>query len=216
MKRISSLIKSYLAIILGALLLLTYMNALAGGGAVLAIGIIAMVLATFFIISGMLSVLMGDKLGEKVKNAFTVIGMVSYPAFLFTTGLIGLIDDLVNNVVIGPTGWVITIILLAASLLLAVIYLITKLAPSQALVRLTQLFAGIFALALLLTVLFNGNGVPTDIGDITFVEIAIDLSFLYMLFQSLGGLDLSIAEPKKLDNWEEQEPEEKTEEKKEK
>lgn len=214
MKRISSLIKSYLAIILGALLALTYMDYLAAGGAALAIGIIAMVLAAFFIVSGMLSVLMGDKLGEKTKNAFSIVGMVGYPAFVFTTSLIALIATLTNNGVVGPTEWVISIVVLGSSILLAITYLLAKLAPSAALVRLTQLFAGIFALALLLQILFGGNG---TLGGLNLVEIAIDLSFLYMLFQSLGGLDLSIVEPKKLDDsWEEEEPEEKTEEKEEK
>lgn len=186
MKKIGSLIKSYVAIILGTLLLLNFMNYFALGGGYIAIGVIAMILAAFFIGVGLITALFNDKISEKGMKLLSIIGMVSFPAFLFTGELIGIIDSAPNL----PTAWVIEIISLIASIMLALAYLFASLSPSKALNTFVKLAAGIFVLSFILNILFQ-NGIPADIGDIPLVMTAIYGCFLYMLFQSIGGLEIS-------------------------
>ena len=67
MKKISDLVKPYLSIIFGALLLLLYFNLLAVGGVYLAMGIIIFALAAFFLTIGILNVTLGEKLSKVIR-----------------------------------------------------------------------------------------------------------------------------------------------------
>ena len=68
MKKVSELIKPYITIIFGALLLLIYLNYLSFKEMALAIGIIAVVIASFSLVGGILFVVMGDKMNDTLKK----------------------------------------------------------------------------------------------------------------------------------------------------
>ena len=68
MKRLHEIIRPFLAIILGALLLLMYLNSFQGEGEVLDIGIIAMVVAAFYIGVGVVGLTLNNRLPGTAKK----------------------------------------------------------------------------------------------------------------------------------------------------
>ena len=105
----------------------------------------------------------------------------------------------------GPTAWTINILSMIASLALIVVYILAKFASKDILLRFAYLFAAIFALALLLNILFDGNGNADVLGNLNILLVAIYVLFTFYLFDSLARNDASPA-PKQV--------EEKSEEKK--
>ena len=210
MKRISEMVRPFLAIIFGALLLLFYLNWLGAAGAYLALGIIAMVLAAYYLFVGIVGSLV--KLQDKAKNVLDTLSISLYLVFLFVYFLIMMIEAAKTNAeraqynldpIVGPNGWVIMIVSMVAALALALLFAGAKLTGNGALGRLASLFASIFVGVLVLNIAFNLNGDSVNLGSVDIVNLVIDVVFVYMLFIGLGGLN-KIPEPKK----EEEKPEE--------
>ena len=105
MKKLGELLKPFYSIILGALMLLYYMDWLEGGGARLAMGIVAMVLAAYYIGIGILAVVMGDKLTASTRGTVESLSVLLFPLFMFVFFLLSAIGGGLT-----PTGWVIIII----------------------------------------------------------------------------------------------------------
>ena len=180
MKRLKDILNPFLSIIFGALLLLYYLNLLQGTGKTLAIGIVATILAAYYLTIGILSVVLKGKLDMKI---FNIINVVAYPLFLFVSRLL-IVIDLAQY--LGPNGWVISIITLVASLMLPVTYLVSSFVNADPLKRLCQLFGMIFVLALILDSLFTLNGDAIALGDLSLVGIVIYALFASMLMSSLN------------------------------
>lgn len=182
MKKISELIKPYLSIILGALLLLVYLNWLSQQEWVLALGIVAVVMATYYIASGVIGIVLGDKLPKSLKLALDITSICLFPLFLFVYFLILTINA---HDALGPTGWVIIIISMVASIALPCVYAVSKFVKAGLLGKLCFLFAAVFVLALLLNVLFEFDGNPIVLGDINIISVVIYFVYGYMLMNSL-------------------------------
>ena len=182
MKKSAALIKPYVSIIFGTLLFLYYLNWLSLSGTGLAIGIIATVLSVYYLAAGILGVILGEKFGPGLKKGFDIASIVSFPTFFFVLLLILTIDGADS---MGPTGWVISILGMIASLAAALIYLLAKLIDNEVLKKLSYLFAAIFVLAMLLNVLFDIAGNPVALGFIDVLAVVIYALFAYMLFLSL-------------------------------
>lgn len=208
MKKIGQIVKPYISIVLGALLFLYYLNFLRFRGAALAIGIIATILAAYYLVAGILGALMGEKLG-KAKGALDIISVVAFPLFWFTYLLIAIIN---NADTLGPTGWVIIIFGMIASLGLGVLFIVSRFSKNGLLNRLTLLFAGLFALTLGLCIIFQLDGTPVLLGDIDIIMVVIFMAYSNILFASLirvkGAPEPVVEEV----NEEEDAPEEKVEE----
>ena len=123
MKKVQEIIKPYLLIIFGALLLLYYLNDLDNTGATLAIGIIGVIVAAFYLTMGILNVLLGDKLPQSLKKVFDITAAALFPLFIFSYYLIAIIKW---NDLFGPNGWIITILSLVGSLAAAVLLIISN------------------------------------------------------------------------------------------
>lgn len=184
MKRIGELIKPYISIIFGALLFLYYLNWLSYEEEALAIGIAATVVSSYYLVAGILGVILGEKLG-KVKNIFDIISLALFPAFMFSYYLIITIE---MAEIFKPTGWVIAILSMVGSIVASAIFVVNKLIKNKLVNRLTFLFAAIFALVLLLNILFGplDIGTPVVLGMIDVILFVAYLAFSYMLFVSLG------------------------------
>ena len=202
MKKLGVLVKPYLSIIFGALLFLIYLNFLQMRGTTLAIGIIAVILSAYYLVVGILGVVLGEKMGPSGRKVIDIISLSLFPVFMFVLFLLQVIN---NADVMGPTGWVIAILSMVGCLAFAVFYIIHRCASSKVVTRLTYLFASIFALILLLNVLFDLTGAPYAIDNIVIVLVILYIVFAYMLFNSLGKMEESSA-PKQ------EEPQEKTKE----
>ena len=180
MKKIQELIKPVLMIIFGALILLFYMNFINSNypGGYIALGIIGVVFAAYYLTIGILNLLIGKKLGK----VFDILNIDLFAVLMFTQFLIITIYGADN---MGPTGWVIKILSMIAALTLAAFFVIFKLVNVPVVKRLTMLFAGIFALAMLLDILFDDRGFGDILGNINMISLAIYAIFASILFSNV-------------------------------
>ena len=178
MKKLGELLKPFYSIILGALMLLYYMDWLQGAGSVLAMGIVAMVLAAYYIGIGILAVVLGDKLTASTRGTVDSLSILLFPLFMFVFFLLSAIGG-----GLGPTGWVIVILGMVAALGFIVLYALSVFGKNDSLKNLTRLFAFIFILALILTVLLLfGDG---TLGGIDVVQFGICFVFTAMLLSAI-------------------------------
>lgn len=202
MKKIAEFLKPYLAIVLGALLLLNYLNWLTLGDELLATGIIAIILAGYYLCVGVFGVIFAEKIKAKVKKIFDLISIAVFALFMFIVFLLFTINF---ADIMGPTGWTITILSMVAALAFALIYLLANLTNIALLKKLDYLFAAIFVLALLLNVLFDVVGDPISLGNISVIGVIIYLIYAYMLFNSFEKPKEIIVEEAVIDDIEEKE-----------
>lgn len=194
MKKIQEMIKPVLMIIFGALLLLFYMNFINGNGApgYLALGIIGVVFASYYLAIGILNMIIGKKLGK----IFDILNIDLFAMLMFTQFLVIVIY---NADTMGATAWVIKILSMIAALTLAAFYTVNKLVNVPLIKRFTLLFAGIFALAMLLDILFDTQGFGEVLGNINMILLAIYVIFASILFSNVVKEDA----PKEVENKEE-------------
>lgn len=210
MKRLHEILKPFLAIILGALLLLRYLNFLQGEGATLAIGIIAMVLAAFYLGVGVVGFTLNNKLSGPAKKVFEVGAVVAFPLFMFVYFLLVTIRLADNN--LGPNGWFLAILKMIACIAFAAVYCVAAFVKNRHLNKFSLLLAAVFVLALLLEVLFDAWGDPVGLGAIIIVEVVIFFLYGNILFNSLPTKDFAQKQAEPEEPAEEAAPDEEVEE----
>ena len=184
MKKVQEIIKPYLLIIFGALLLLYYLNDLDNTGATLTIGIIGVIVAAFYLTMGILNVLLGDKLPQSLKKVFDITSVALFPLFIFSYYLIAIIKW---NDLFGPNGWIITILSLIGSLAAAVLLIISNFINGNTVKKLTTLFAMIFVLILILDLLFSIAGNSIVLGNLDVLLFAIYVVYVNVLIPYVFG-----------------------------
>ena len=206
MKKIKELLKPFIFIIFGALLFLFFFNYLGVGGAYLAIGIVAIVLSVYFLVVGILSVVLGDKLG-KAKGILNLVGVATFPLLMGVIFLLTLIGNAKNEYTyLGPNGWTIAILSIAAAFAIGVMLFIAFFVRSKGFHRVTFLFGAIFVLALLLDI-HNSEGFAVALGQIVVLQVILYAAYTSMLFDVLSSLKEN-KEPKKAEEKKEEPKEE--------
>lgn len=195
MKKIGDFLKPNMFIIFGALLLLYFLNYLSLNGASLAIGIFAVILSTYYLVVGILGILIGNKFSPQLKKIFEVLSVSLFGAFMFIYFLLTTINGAQINGLMGPTAWIVQILSMAAALGLAVVYTIARLVNIDALMRFAYLFSAIFALALLLNTLFDISGNSRLLGNVDILLVVIYVIFTFYLFSTLTNKAESKEEP---------------------
>ena len=185
MKKIGDFLKPNILIIFGALLLLYFLNYLSLNGAGLAIGIIAVVLSAYYLAIGILGIFVGNKFTPQLKKIFEVISVSLFGIFMFVFFLLTTINGAQINGLMGPTAWTIEILSMVAALAMVAVYIIARFANKDVLMRFAVLFAAIFALALLLNVLFDITGNSRVLGNVDILLVAIYAIFVFYLFNTL-------------------------------
>ena len=185
MKKIGDFLKPNMFIIFGALLLLYFLNYLSLNGASLAIGIFAVILSTYYLVVGILGILIGNKFSPQLKKIFEVLSVSLFGAFMFIYFLLTTINGAQINGLMGPTAWIVQILSMAAALGLAVVYTIARLVNIDTLMRFAYLFSAIFALALLLNILFDISGNSRLLGNVDILLVVIYVIFTFYLFSTL-------------------------------
>ncbi len=203
MKKVTDFLRPNILIIFGALLFLFFLNNLSASPkdepATLAIGIIATILSVYYLAIGIVGLFLGDKLPKKV---FEVVSVCLFVVFMFTYFLIALINGAQIKNYMGPTAWIIAILSIIACLALAAMYPVARFVNNKVVLSLAYLFSAIFALVLLLNILFNPRGNSTVLGNIDLILVAIYGVFLFYLFGTLGQPEEAPA-PKKVEAKEE-------------
>ena len=193
MKKVLDLIKPFLFIILGALLLLIYLNSLQLQDAQLAMGIVGIVVAVYYLGLGIVVAILGDKLPASLRGILDLVAICLYPVFGFVCDLLDVIDF---HDMLGPTGWVIVILSMVASLAVAALYVVAYFVKGKLLVRLAQLAAMVFVLTLVLDIVFDFAGGVTILGNIPLVAIAVYICYGFELFKAVSGLSTEKEAPK--------------------
>ena len=188
MKKISDLIRPFLGIVFGALLMLVYLNYLVEGmpAEYLALGIIAVTIASYYLVSAILTFVLGDKLPVALKNIFNVLSVVLFPTLMFVQNLLFTIAAKGD---LGTTGWIIMSASLCGALAFAGLYCAAYFTRVKILERLAFLFGSIFFLSLVLSLLFDLDGTPKTVADIALVTLALYGIYSGMLFNALMGLN---------------------------
>lgn len=182
MKKISDFLKSNILIVFGALLLVYFLNFLSGSGSDIALGIIAIVMAAYYIAIGILLVVMGSKLSASLQKVFSIISVSLFAVFMFVEFLITTIG---MGRAMGPTGWVVKILSMIVSLAFVVVFILSKVSGNMIPARVTYLFAVLFALSLLLNILFTPAGTPNVLGNIDILLVVIFGIYSFYLFNSI-------------------------------
>ena len=204
MKKIKELVKPFIFIIFGALLFLFFFNYLGVGGPYLAIGIVAIVLSVYFLVVGILSVVLGEKLG-KAKGILNLVGVATFPLLMGVIFLLSLIGNAKNEYTyLGPNGWTIAILSIAAAFAIGVMLFIAFFVRSKGFHRVTFLFGAIFVLALLLDILIS-EGFAVALGQIVVLQVILYAAYTSMLFDVLSSLKEN-KEPKKVEEPKEETP----------
>lgn len=194
MKKITEVIKPLLSIIFGALLLLLYLGYLRNGMPAfpLTIAIFGVIFAVYYIAAGILNIVLGNKLNATLRLVFDILNVSLY-ALLFFLMRLSVIVEMAD--MMSPTAWIICILSMVAAIGLIVLFIVSKFAKAPVVNRLTFMFAGIFALALLLDVVFDVSGAPEAIGNIIVVVLALYGMFVSIMFTAIGKPELQNEKP---------------------
>lgn len=178
-KKLSDYFKTNILVILGALLLIKYWDFLSFKGLYIALGIIALVLATYYIVLGIVIAVMGSKFSAQPLKVCEMLSVSLFALFIFLSFLFMTID---MAELMRVSNWVINILSMVVSLVFAISYIAYKLASKSNIIRFVSLFALLFILALLLDIIFNAGGI---LGNIDVFLVAIYLSYSFYLFSFL-------------------------------
>ena len=188
MKKISDLVRPFLGIVFGALLMLLYLNYVKSEmpGEYLTLGIIAVTIASYYLASAIVSFILGDRIPEGLKRVLGMLSVVLFPTLMFVHNLITVIAA---EGQLGTTGWIIMSASLCGALAFAGLYCVAVFTRVRVLERLAFLFGSIFFLSLVLDILFAYNGMPNAIDDIPLVTLALYAIYTGMLFAALTALN---------------------------
>ena len=216
MKKAFCFLKGNILLFIGALLFFAYLNYFAAGNALLALGIIATLTAIYFIVIGVLNVLIGDKFSALMRKVFEIIAVCSFALLLFTGTVISLVNMIQistnpnSNMTFLPNAWLIMIIASLTSFALMGFYPVARLVKGAAIKKLGFVFASLFAVGALLNVIFDAQGTAITLGDVPFVYVTILIAFNFYLFETLVDAK---EEPKAIEQKAPAKKEEKKEEK---
>ena len=178
MKKIGDLFKPFASVVFGALLLFYYLDFLRMTGTALVLGIFALIISIYYIGIGIVGIILGEKFPSQTKRVFDVISIALFPLFVFIYYII----MCTSGANYGPTGWIIVILSMNASMLFCALYVVAAFAKVPVLKRLAQLFAAIFVLALLVNVLYTFGSGANPLGWAYLGEIDVMLVVLYSLY----------------------------------
>ena len=183
MKKIGELVKPYISIVFGALLFLLFLNKLSATGETLALAIIAVILSGYYVCSGILGVVLGDKLPAGLRNVFDILNVTLFPTFFFVSVILSVSEF---GKYMGPTAWVINIFAMMSAPALVGTYIASKFVKHKVVVRLSVLFAMLFILSLVLNLLFNALGGEIALGELPVVTLLCFVAFAVLLFNSFS------------------------------
>ena len=149
----------------------------------LTIAIFGVIFAAYYITIGILNIVVGNKLNATLRLVFDILNVSLY-ALLFFLMRLSVIVEMAD--MMSPTAWIICILSMVAAIGLIVLFIVSKFAKAPVVNRLTFMFAGIFALALLLDVVFDVSGAPEAIGNIIVVVLALYGMFVSIMFTAIG------------------------------
>ena len=185
MKKVTDFLRPNLLIVLGAILLLYFLNWLSYGQAgLVATGAYGITAGSCMLAIGIVSVVLGEKVNGITRKIFEVVAVSLFATLMFVYFLVYTI--IFADAGMGPTAWIIKILSIIASLGFIGIYIPARFTNQKVLVRFAYLFSAIFGLALLLDVLFKADGSAAQLDDFDIILVVAYVLFMIYLFGTLG------------------------------
>ena len=186
MKKLMDLIKPFLALVLGVLMFLFYLNYYIGSnvpGTQLALGIIGLIIGSWLIFAAIMGIAW-PKMPVGLKKVFDIISIASFAGFMFVVFLMNVIG---NYGTMGASSWIIYILAMVASLGLCVVYIISRFVKGDAMAKVASIFGLVFVLALVSSLLFPAdNQFLVTLANIPLVPVIMYVIYCSLLFKSLG------------------------------
>ena len=183
MKKFYRILTPIFPIILGALLLLLYVNNFAAGGGVnITFGIIGLLVAIFYLSAGIVPLLLGNKLPVALARVFEIGVVILYPALLFAGSLTLMIQNADN---LRVNAWIIEILSLVSCLGFVLLYCIAVGFRKSSLNPFVQIFGLTVILALVLDLIFTSTGAVIAIGDLALVTLITYSCYVAILLPAL-------------------------------
>ena len=180
------LIKPFLALVLGVLMFLFYLNYYIGSnvpGTQLALGIIGLIIGSWLIFAAIMGIAW-PKMPVGLKKVFDIISIASFAGFMFVVFLMNVIG---NYGTMGASSWIIYILAMVASLGLCVVYIISRFVKGDAMAKVASIFGLVFVLALVSSLLFPAdNQFLVTLANIPLVPVIMYVIYCSLLFKSLG------------------------------
>ena len=192
MKKLIDLIKPFLSIVLGALVILLFLNGLSDGGTDTAKAVFALIVGAYFITIGVIKFVAGNKIDKKVLDILSAIAIASYAVLFFVVVVCNMADFASEDIMkqirgYGTNGWIIALYSVVISAGFAAVYLVAYFVKNEVLNKVSNLLGLLFLLALVLNVLFSiDRGDPVQLGDIVILAVVTHSLFGYIYLASVG------------------------------
>ena len=186
MKKIIDLIKPFLSIVFGALVILLFLNGISDGDTDTTRAVFALLVGAYCIAVGLIKFLMGKQLDAKLGRILDAISIAAYAGLFFVIVITYMIDYADDNIMLGrpgygTNGWIIAIYSLLAAGGFASVFLVATFVRNEILNRVSNLLGLLFLLALVLNVLFTVNrGDPIILGAISVLAVVVHALFAYI------------------------------------
>ena len=184
MKKIIELVRPYLLVIFGALLILLNLNSLTDPGtlATFVPGIFGTIFGAYYLCAGTCTIVLKEKINPLMKRIMDLISVVAYPALVFITYMT---LTVLAYTALGPTGWVISIYIMLATLAMMTYFVMGFFIKNELIKFAKNLTALSLIVAIIVTFLFDFRGTPAFLGNIVIANLAIATIFVYILITYL-------------------------------
>ena len=186
MKKIIDLIKPFLSIVFGALVILLFLNDISEGDTKTTRAIFALLVGGYIIGVGLIKFLMGKQLDAKLSRILDATSIATYAGLFFVIIITYMIDYAAEDMMLGrpgygANGWIIAIYSLLAAAGFASVFLAATFVRNEVLNKVSNLLGLLFLLALVLNVTFTVNrGDPINLGAISVLTVVVHVLFGYI------------------------------------
>ncbi len=180
MKKVTEFIKPLLLLIFGSLALLFYMNYLQLQDEYLAFGIVAVIFSAYYLVAGILTYVLGNRLNNSLQLVFDILNVSLFPLILFFMRILNM-KRLIQADAMSVNDWIVYITFFVATVTLIVFYMVYRFTKQPVMGRIAFLCGGILVLTLVVELVLNNT-----VGSLPLIQMALYGIYTYVLFSTMA------------------------------
>ena len=180
MKRVTEFIKPLLLLIFGSLALLFYMDYLQLQDEYLAFGIVAVIFSAYYLVAGILTYVLGNRLNNSLQLVFDILNVSLFPLILFFMRILNM-RRLIQADAMSVNDWIVYITFFVATVTLIVFYMVYRFTKQPVMGRIAFLCGGILVLTLVVELVLNNT-----VGSLPLIQMALYGIYTYVLFSTMA------------------------------
>lgn len=180
MKKVTEFIKPLLLLIFGSLALLFYMNYLQLQDEYLAFGIVAVIFSAYYLVAGILTYVLGNRLNNSLQLVFDILNVSLFPLILFFMRILNM-KRLIQADAMSVNDWIVYITFFVATVTLIVFYMVYRFTKQPVMGRIAFLCGGILVLTLVVELVLNNT-----VGSLPLIQLALYGIYTYVLFSTMA------------------------------